>query len=67
MRITLCILLTLLFNLSFGQELEFSDFKLEESLPDWIAFKTQQIKVEKPLIVTEDTWKHSQFILSWGR
>jgi hypothetical protein len=36
-----------------GQNIEFLEFKLRESLPEWILFNTGQVKCEKQLVVTK--------------
>ncbi len=36
-----------------AQNIEFENFDLRQSIPDWLIFNTEQIKLDKPLIVTE--------------
>ena len=49
------IVLTCIIGLNlFGQRLSIDDFKLIESLPDWITYKIDDIKTEKDLILDNE-------------
>lgn len=55
MKKTYLIILTCIIGLnSFGQRLSIDDFKLVESLPDWIMFKINDIKTEKDLVLDKE-------------
>ncbi len=55
MKRTYLLILTCIIGLnSFGQRLSIDDFKFVESLPDWIAFKLDDIKTEKVLILDKE-------------
>lgn len=53
-RIYLLILTSIIGLNSFGQRLSIDDFKLVESLPDWIMFKINDIKTEKDLVLDKE-------------
>lgn len=40
-----------LVTFSNAQSITFNDFKFRESLPDWVIFKTEQIRTERPVYI----------------
>ncbi len=54
MKSLLFLLIILFFcNLTKAQKLDFENFDLRQSLPDWLIFNTEQVTCDKSLIVTE--------------
>ncbi|WP_303917911.1 hypothetical protein [Draconibacterium sediminis] len=55
MKSIFLIIFICLFGLNtYGQRLNIDDFKLVESLPDWITFKIDEIKTEKDLLLDKE-------------
>lgn len=52
-RAFLILFLIPVFLTTKGQNIEFSEFKLRESLPEWLLFNTHQVKCERQLVVTK--------------